>query len=75
MIWNKQEEKDIYDAITAINDWECHRYACLMKDNTLQEFIVALDESYNGEINVHIDCVNDNYYVDDIKYWIEIILK
>ena len=40
------------------------------KDNSIQKFIGFLDETYDGQINAHCDCItNDDYSTDDIKYW------
>lgn len=41
-----------------------------MKDNSIQKFIGFLDETYDGQINPHCDCItSDDYSTDDIKYW------
>ena len=68
--WNKQTEDDIW---FAIDDWGYHRFACLMKDGELKEFSGLHNETYDGEIPTHIDCItDDNYHIDDIDMWIEI---
>lgn len=69
--WHKQSEDDIWDAI---NDWGYHTFACLMKDSKLVKFSGLHDETYDGEITTHIDCISDNYDydTDDIEMWIEI---
>lgn len=69
--WHKQSEEDIDDSIIG---WSMHSFICLMKDGTIQEFTGILDESYEGSINKHLDCVDDNYEweYDDITYWIEV---
>jgi len=69
--WHKQSEEDIDDSF---NDWSLHRFVCLMKDGSIQEFTGMLDECYDGSINLHLDCVNDEYdwEYDDIIFWIEV---
>lgn len=44
-----------------------------MKDGTIQKFSGIQDECYDGTINKHLDCADDNYEweYDDIVYWIE----
>ncbi len=70
--WNKESEHSIYDAI---NDWGYHKFACIMKDGTLQEFSGIYDETYDGEINLHVDHIGDVYSTDDIVMWIEIPIE
>jgi hypothetical protein len=69
--WHKQSEEDIDDAI---NDWRVYSFLCIMKDGTTQKFTAVMGESYDGSINTHLDCVDDNYdwEYEDIIYWIEI---
>ena len=68
--WHKQSEDDI---LFAIDDWVYHKFACLMKDGKLAEFIGLHDETYDGTITTHIDCItNYNYNIGDIDMWIEI---
>lgn len=67
--WNKESEYSIWDAI---DDWGFHKFACLMVDGTLQEFTAIYDETYDGEVNLHVDHIDDNYCTDDIVMWIEI---
>lgn len=69
--WHKQSEEDIDDSIIG---WSIHSFICLMKDGTIQEFTGIQDESYEGSISKHLDCVNDNYEweYDDITFWIEV---
>ena len=68
--WHKQSEDDI---LFAFNDWGYHTFACLMTDGKLEKFSGFQDETYDGEIIDHIDCItNDNYDIDDIDMWIEI---
>lgn len=67
--WHLQEKENIYDAV---KDWSLYTFACLMKDGTIQRFNGCLDEDCEGNIDVHIDGVNDDYDdVDDIVKWIE----
>lgn len=69
--WHKQSEEDIYDLFP--NSWSLYRYACIMDDGTLQEFRGMQDESYDGEITLHIHAINDDYDdTDRIVMWIEI---
>ena len=71
MTWQVQAENDIYDVL---NDWDYHRFVCLMKDGTIAEFSGICDETCEGSINQHLDCVDDKllYDVDDIVMWIEV---
>ena len=63
----RQSEKDIW---YEVNDWSDVTFICVMKDNSIQKFIGFLDETYDGQINPHCDCVtSDGYSTDDIKYW------
>ena len=68
--WNINEENDIFDAV---KPWDIYRFICIMKDDTIQIFTGICDETYNGEIIVHLDCIDDNldYDIDDIVMWIE----
>lgn len=69
--WHLQEKEDIYDAV---KDWGLYKFACIMKDGTIQRFNGSFDEDNEGHINVHIDGVNDDYdNVDDIVKWIEYV--
>ena len=69
--WHKQSEEDIDDSIIG---WSMHSFICLMKDGTTQKFTGIQDESFDGSICKHLDCVDDNYKweYDDITYWIEV---
>ena len=69
--WHKQSEEDI---LFAIDDWAYHTFACTMKDGKLVKFSGLCDETYDGEITTHIDCISNNYDygIDDIEMWIEI---
>lgn len=67
--WHLQEKEDIYDAV---KDYGLYKFACIMKDGTIQRFNGSLDEDCEGHINAHIDGVNDDYdNIDDIVKWIE----
>lgn len=68
--WNTNEGNDILDAVTT---WDRHRFICIMKDDTIQIFTGICDETYDGEIVQHLDCIDDNldYNIDDIVMWIE----
>jgi hypothetical protein len=67
--WNLQEENDI-DNFTI--GWESVDFACIMRDGTLRKFSAFLAECYDGSINKHIECFeNDEYTTDDILYWID----
>ena len=69
-IWNKQDEKDIYDSF---NDWSYHRFVCLMKDGSIQVFTGICDEHDDGMVEKHINCsTSDHFYIDDINMWIEV---
>ena len=69
--WNINEENDILDAVLP---WDKYRFICIMKDDTIQVFTGICDETYNGEIITHLDCIDDNldYDIDDIVMWIEV---
>ena len=68
--WNTNEGNEILDAVTT---WDQHRFICIMKDDTIQIFTGICDETYDGEIVQHLDCIDDNldYNIDDIVMWIE----
>lgn len=66
--WHKESEESIYNSIT---DWNIHRFACLMNDDTIQVFSGIQDENHDGEIATHIDNADD-YDTDDIVMWTEI---
>ena len=68
-IWNKQEENDIF---WSWNDWEVHYFACVLKNGMCIVYSGILDEGYNGEINRHLEPVEDyNYSIEDIALWTE----
>ena len=68
--WNINEENDILDAV---KPWDYYRFICIMKDNTIQLVKEICNETYDGEITQHLDCIDDNldYDIDDIVMWIE----
>lgn len=68
-IWNKESENSIYNAV---DDWGYHKFACLMKDGTIEEFHGMWDENCEGERFLHIDHVLDARDVEDIVMWIEV---
>lgn len=60
----------IYDSF---NDWDYHRYVCIMKDGNVCKWSGMNHELYDGSVNKHIHPVNDEEYsVDDIMYWTEL---
>lgn len=67
--WNKQSEFDIW---YAINDWGYHKFACIMSDGSLQQFVGLWDENMDGERSLYLDHIDDAYGIDDIVMWIEI---
>ena len=67
--WHWQEKEDIY---YAIKEWGLYKFACLMKDNMLWMFNGFFCENADGEVNTHIEAVDDKYNVDDIVLWIEL---
>ena len=71
MSWQVQAENNIYEAV---EPWDYHRFVCLMKDGTIAEFSGICDETCDGSINQHLDCVDEKllYGVDDIVMWIEV---
>ena len=69
MCWYINSENDILDAVLP---WDYHRFVCFMNDNTIQIFAGIADETYDGEIVQHLDCIDDNYNIDDIVIWIEV---
>lgn len=69
--WNKQEENDIY---FAIDDWELHNFVCIMKDSQVCTWTGIKDESADGHIETHLVPDKEQYTIDDIVYWTEIII-
>jgi hypothetical protein len=67
--WNKESEYSIYDAI---DDWGYHKFACVMKDGTLEEFTGVWDEDCEDHNHLHIEDITGMYSTDDIVMWIEI---
>lgn len=70
--WNRQDENDIYDSF---DDWNYHRYVCIMKDGQVSTWGAILDEHYDGSIEKHINPIEGDYSVDDILYWTELEIK
>ena len=69
--WNKQEENDLY---FAIDDWELHKFVCIMKNSQVCTWNGIKDESANGYIKTHLVPDKTQYTIDDIVYWTEIPL-
>lgn len=69
--WNKQEENDIH---FAINDWETHKFVCIMKDSQVCTWTGIKDESADGHIETHLIPDKEQYTIDDIVYWTEITI-
>lgn len=71
MNWQLQSENDILNAVVP---WDLYRFACVMKDNSIQIFTGICDETADGQINQHFDCIDDDYEwdFDDIVMWIEV---
>ncbi len=67
--WHLQTEDDIWDVLY---DWAYHKFICIVKDGSIVEFSGSSDETYNGEINEYLDCINGDYDSDDIVLWMEI---
>ena len=72
--WHKQEVDDIYDLIS--EDWSVRHFICIMKDKSLVTAIGNCDEGCNGEVGVNFffDHNDEQYYLDDIVWWKEIVL-
>lgn len=71
MNWQLNAEHDILNAVLP---WGYYRFICVMKDNSIQIFTGICDETADGQINQHLDCIDDNYEwnFDDIIMWIEV---
>ena len=69
MSWQNNDDNCILNAVVG---WNVQRFVCVMKDHTIQTFTSIFDETYDGEIVQHIDCMDDNYGIDDIVMWIEV---
>ena len=66
--WFKQSENDV--TITA--DWEIRHFICIMKNGSVKQLDVYLDESFDGSINMHYEFENDESLdTDDIVLWTE----
>ena len=66
--WHDNEKEDIRNSF---DDWEYHRFICLMKDGNVVPFRGICYKTAEGEIHKLIDCTDDSYDTDDIRYWIE----
>lgn len=69
--WNKQEENDIY---LSIDDWEFHKFVCIMKDSQVCTWTGIKDETADGYIETHLVPNKSQYTIDSIVYWTEITL-
>ena len=56
--WHLQSKEDIDNVLV---DWGLHTFVYLMKDGTIQKFSGIQAECYDGTINKHLDCADDNY--------------
>lgn len=66
--WHDNKKEDICDSF---DDWEYHRFICLMKDGNVVTFRGICYKTEEGEIHKLIDCTGDAYDTDDIRFWIE----
>lgn len=69
--WNKQEENDIY---FSFDDWKFHKFVCIMKDSQVCTWTGIKDESADGHIETHLVPDKEQYTIDDVVYWTEIII-
>ena len=67
--WQLQSEKDIYDSF---DDWDYHRFICIMKDNKEVFASGITDEGYEGNVSKSIWFNDESYSCDDILFWMEI---
>ncbi len=66
--WHKQSENDV----TMTADWEIRRFVCIMKNGSVKQLDVYLDESFDGSISMHYEFENDESLdTDDIVLWTE----
>jgi len=66
--WHKQSENDV----TFTADWEIRHFICIMKNGSVKQLDVYLDESSNGSITMHYEFENDESLdTDDIVLWTE----
>ena len=65
--WQLQSDNDIYDAV---DDWEFHRFLCIMKDGNQVFASGYADESYDGFATKDIS-IDGDYTMDDILFWLE----
>lgn len=66
--WQLQSDKDIYESF---NDWDFHKFLCIMKDGKQIEASGIIDESGSGFCCKYIDFDGD-YDVEDLVFWLEI---
>lgn len=67
--WHIQTVDDIWDVLY---DWGYHKFICVVKNGSVVEFSGLCDETYDGEIIEHLDCIDGDYDSDDIMLWMEI---
>lgn len=66
--WHKQSENDV----TNTADWAIRHFICIMKNSSIKQLDVYLDESSDGSINMNYDFENDESLdIDDIVLWTE----
>ena len=66
--WHKQSENDV----TFTADWEIRHFICIMKNGSVKQLDVYLDESSDGSITMHYEFENDESLdTDDIVLWTE----
>ena len=66
--WRDNKKEDICDSF---DDWKYHRFICLMKDGNVVTFRGICYKTTEGEIHKLIDCTDDIYGTDDIRFWFE----
>lgn len=66
--WHKQSENDV----TMTADWGTRHFICIIKNGSVKQLNVWLDESFDGSISMHYDFENDESLdTDDIVLWTE----
>ena len=66
--WHKQSENDV----TNTADWQIRHFICIMKNGSVKQLDVYLDESFDGSISMNYDFENDESLdTDDIILWTE----
>lgn len=70
--WNKQSEKDLYKE--ASSTWDFNRYLCILKNGEIALATSICDEGADGSVSCWFEfCdekLDEQYYVDDIEYWV-----